>query len=87
MRAASLMPSQVQSVRFDKSDSPPFTNGGDGWTREDALRWLADHDLDDLMRPMEDDEYCFRAKRFESARLIEAKTVDRGVVVIRCEKR
>jgi hypothetical protein len=77
---------QVQSVRFDKASSPPHINAGEGWTKDRALHWLQEHDLDDIEGTESDDTH-FRAKRYDAGLFIDTKELDTGVVIIRCEKR
>lgn len=47
---------------------------------------MRDHELDDIEDMQRDGSYL-RAKRYDAGLFIEAKEVDDGVVVIRCEKK
>jgi len=79
IRAASLL--RVQSVRFDKNESPDHVNEGKGWREQDAAAWVRDHGLAGEM--VFDDSYI-RLRSRPGEKVTDVREVAVGVSVIRC---
>ena len=74
----------MQSVRFDRDESPEHVNEGKGWRQQDALNWLNEYGLfgDDLAV----EKGYIRAKQYQGAGAPECKQVETGVMILQCER-
>jgi len=84
MLTAAMKTRPVQSVRFDKTESPPHINDGEGWTVDAARDWCVRHELSNEQKI--EDATFIRFNQFAAGRPPELLEVEDGVTVLRCEK-
>jgi hypothetical protein len=81
MRKASLR--KIQSVRFDRAESPDHINEGKGWRERDAKGWLQNYGLDPGALTI--DVGYIRAKQYPVGGRVECSEIETGVMVTQCE--
>ena len=85
--------SEIQTLVFSKTESPPEINGGDGWTVSAAQDWAREHDFESSTVDEPETGENIRLRQFEPERCREGSYVTvtenlpRGIKAVSCERK